>query len=646
MLKYRLYKIMRMFHLISKKKYKKRVRPYLELMAPDYRLIAKSKLFDSKWYLEHNPDVKATGVDPVLHYLNCGWKEDRDCTPYFDGKKYLDAYLDVRNANINPLVHYERFGKNEKRKLYFHKQEVQLTIYEMIVYWILSICKKAHFLSLEKYERLTKRFIYSDYRSIYKSNLFNKKWYCKHYGKDNFVDAIDHYLHIGFKLGYNHSKYFDNDYYLTNNPDILYTNINPLFHYETSGKAEGRNISNANVSVNSYEISYSKNSVLLLSHELSLTGAPIALMNMAKILKSMGFAPIVLSPKNGELEIELQQNLIDYVVEPYLLVKLYRKDRKLYHFLESFSVIVFNTIDTLKYARYLSLNCRKICWVHEGEFGYKCAEACFDVKEAFSYMDEVYSVGSYSKSFTDKYVPVEKSKILLYGIENLRVVPSYKNNDKLTFGIVGVCCERKGTDLFVKAVNNLSENVRKNCFFKVIGQMANNDFCNKLKLLARQENIVFTGQLSHEETLKEISGLDVIVCPSLDDPMPIVCTEAMQLRKVVVCSNRTGTATFIKHGINGFIYDLKKDKLENVINDVYDKRTSLKEVGERWHRVFEKNFITGVFEQKITDLFNIQNNRVSQKDFFELISNIYTELKIQTNQFNRGYHEKMSNNNQ
>lgn len=115
MLKYRLYKIMRMFHLISKKKYKKRVRPYLELMAPDYRLIAKSKLFDSKWYLEHNPDVKATGVDPVLHYLNCGWKEDRDCTPYFDGKKYLEKYPDVAASHINPLLHWEKYGKAEGR---------------------------------------------------------------------------------------------------------------------------------------------------------------------------------------------------------------------------------------------------------------------------------------------------------------------------------------------------------------------------------------------------------------------------------------------------------------------------------------------------------------------------------------------------
>lgn len=115
MLKYRLYKILRLFHLISKKKYKKLVASYLAVRTPDYLTIAKSRLFDGKWYLAHNPDVKASGVDPILHYLDCGWKENRDCTPYFDGKKYLEKYPDVAAGNINPLLHWEKYGKTEGR---------------------------------------------------------------------------------------------------------------------------------------------------------------------------------------------------------------------------------------------------------------------------------------------------------------------------------------------------------------------------------------------------------------------------------------------------------------------------------------------------------------------------------------------------
>ncbi len=106
-------KTLRFFHLINKKAYKKRMKKY----APEYRAIAKSPLFDAKWYLEHNPDVAAAKADPVEHYLTIGWKEDRPTSPYFDGQAYLRMYSDVAGENENPLLHYELFGKNEGRKL-------------------------------------------------------------------------------------------------------------------------------------------------------------------------------------------------------------------------------------------------------------------------------------------------------------------------------------------------------------------------------------------------------------------------------------------------------------------------------------------------------------------------------------------------
>lgn len=624
MLKYRFYKTLRFFHFISKKKFKKRTAKYTE----EYKLLAKSRLFDKKWYLATYTDVKS---DPISHYLNIGWKEKRQPSLFFDGNKYLDTYFDVKDANINPLVHYERFGKKEKRKLYFQKQKLHLTIYEIIIYQTLNILKKLHFLSLEKHETITKRFIYSGYRSIYKSPLFNKKWYCIHYGRDNFTDAVDHYLHIGFKLGYNPSKYFDNDYYLTNNPDILFANINPLYHYEESGKYEQRSIANLENIDNHYDDiikNISDKSILLVSHELSLTGAPIALMNMAKVLQKQGLNPIILSPQNGELEKDLNENSLQYIVEPYLLVKLYRREKYITSFLEAFPAIVFNTIDTLKYAGYIHTNNRKICWVHEGEFGYRCAEGAFSLENGFKNIDEVYSVGEYSKSFTDKYIPSEKSKILLYGIENIACTEISGNNKKITFGIFGVCCERKGTNLFVEAVKKLPQKIKNNCTFKIIGRIDNNEFCDNLKDIAKNENIIFTGQLSHEDTLKEMKNLDVVVCPSLDDPMPIVCTEAMLLKKVVICSNKTGTASFIQNGINGYIYNLETDNLSQIIIDAYNNKTQFDKLGNKWHQVYLDNFTNDIFEKNIISILGNSRKSLSNEGLLkELKETISSSLK-------------------
>ena len=41
------------------------------------------------------------------------------------------------------------------------------------------------------------------------------------------------------------------------------------------------------------------------------------------------------------------------------------------------------------------------------------------LKSGAKFIDKIYSVGEYSKSFTDKYLDPKKSDILLYGIEQL-----------------------------------------------------------------------------------------------------------------------------------------------------------------------------------------------------------------------------------
>ena len=77
--------------------------------------IEASELFDRRYYLEHYPDVRASGVDPVLHYLLHGGVEGRIPTPNFDGAMYLERNPDVRRSGANPLVHYLRYGALEGR---------------------------------------------------------------------------------------------------------------------------------------------------------------------------------------------------------------------------------------------------------------------------------------------------------------------------------------------------------------------------------------------------------------------------------------------------------------------------------------------------------------------------------------------------
>ena len=81
-------------------------------------LVRQSSLFDRDWYLETYPDVAATGLDPLDHFMSKGWREGRNPGPEFATWSYLNANADVARANINPLVHFIEFGHSEGRGAY------------------------------------------------------------------------------------------------------------------------------------------------------------------------------------------------------------------------------------------------------------------------------------------------------------------------------------------------------------------------------------------------------------------------------------------------------------------------------------------------------------------------------------------------
>jgi hypothetical protein len=81
-------------------------------------LLTASELFDGNWYLAVYPDVAASGINPVRHYLRHGAEEGRDPGPRFSTSKYLERYPDVVRAGMNPLLHYLKFGLEERRAIF------------------------------------------------------------------------------------------------------------------------------------------------------------------------------------------------------------------------------------------------------------------------------------------------------------------------------------------------------------------------------------------------------------------------------------------------------------------------------------------------------------------------------------------------
>ncbi len=116
------------------------------------------------------------------------------------------------------------------------------------------------------------------------------------------MDPALHYAVVGEPMGWRASPLFDSAYYRERYPDVTSVGVSPLLHYQHDGRREGRR----GVSVvDRLEFSplpqSEKPVVLLISHEVSRTGAPMLGWNLAREL-AKGATLVSLMMRGGELE--------------------------------------------------------------------------------------------------------------------------------------------------------------------------------------------------------------------------------------------------------------------------------------------------------------------------------------------------------
>jgi glycosyltransferase involved in cell wall biosynthesis len=215
----------------------------------DMSLVASSDLFNPDWYLATCSDVALSGVNPISHYLHYGWLEDRDPSPDFSNTWYLENYPAVKQAGMNPLVHYLRYGRYEG----YLPHPSQATKNSSSVTPALD----GTVLGLES--------------------------------ADSGLEGSDSDLEVStptLELSVPGTESFDPVWYLQANPDVASTGLNPYLHYRDFGKAEGRSGVPPVLIMQAGGVQFdpAKETVLVVSHEASLTGAPVLSYNIIKTL--------------------------------------------------------------------------------------------------------------------------------------------------------------------------------------------------------------------------------------------------------------------------------------------------------------------------------------------------------------------------
>jgi len=220
--------------------------------------VSPDPLFDVAYYLAHNPDVAAAGVDPYQHYTTYGWHEGRNPSALFNTNFYLTHNPDVAAAAINPLSHFESNGWREGRdpSLAFsdtaylsHNTDVLAAGMDPLLHYVL-------------YGQNEGRMAFIAGGTAPVDPLIDSAYYTSQLGTAVYPTGIAaaqqaawSYANGGWQQGLGPDRLFDTNYYLSHNPDVAAAHVNPLAHFEQFGWKEGRDPSAA-FSTNKYLAAY------------------------------------------------------------------------------------------------------------------------------------------------------------------------------------------------------------------------------------------------------------------------------------------------------------------------------------------------------------------------------------------------------
>ena len=189
---------------------------------------AAAVLFDADWYLEQNPDVAASGVDPLEHYLKWGAHENRDPNPLFDASWYLAKNADVAGSELSPLEHYCKWGAQEGRD----PNPLFST------HWYLEANPDIRAAGLNPLQHYLE---YGERENRNPHALFDSRWYMAANPEAEGSNPLAHYLSWGGPRGRSPHPLFDPTWYLEQCGADPAAKANPFRHYLEVGAAEGRN---------------------------------------------------------------------------------------------------------------------------------------------------------------------------------------------------------------------------------------------------------------------------------------------------------------------------------------------------------------------------------------------------------------------
>lgn len=193
----------------------------------------------------------------------------------------------------------------------------------------------------------------------------------------------------------------------------------------------------------------------------------------------------------------------------------------------------------------------------------------------------------------------KKSVVIYNGLSNANEINEdikkiNLDNSKTNLLFVGRFDRQKGVDILLNVFRKYKF---KNIKLYLIGSPVLGDI-NSIVKKNMPKNVINLGWINNREIDSYYRLFDAVIIPSRWEGFGLVAIEAMRNKKAVIASNRGALPEIIKHGVNGYIFNLDdENELVNCLNSL--KKDDLKKKGVKGYKIYQQKFTSDAMNKSI-----------------------------------------------
>lgn len=354
-----------------------------------------------------------------------------------------------------------------------------------------------------------------------------------------------------------------------------------------------------------------KKNILLFSHDLNLTGAPLALLYVAKVLRNLGYFVVVATGNVAENDLRGE-----YAKLGVPIVHDYRIKNVSFRELEwavGFDLFWVNTVTLWRmFIDRRPSQTPVVWWLHEPNGMYSDLSGFLD--ETLTAVDwndvHVYGVSEVANhALKSNCSAVSVEGTLLFGMEDFSAENDDAEEEKFfVFALIGQVNENKGHDVLLRAIRGMPESIVKRCRFWLIGNIGTTTFASSIRKQAEcMEEVVLFGKKSREEMTNLLKRIDAVIVPSQEETLSIAAIEGMMNKKAVICSNESavGIASYVREAEAGLLVKPGNTKeLTDAMVWAEAHREEWRKMGERGRLTYEQYFSLHSLEKRLGVVMN------------------------------------------